>query len=234
MPEETSRRGKVARLPDNIRQELNLRLLNGEPASKILPWLNALPETAAVVAEQFDGEPITDSNLSNWRAGGFGDWKRGRDRVEQTRALSQLALELAKANNGALSEGGAAIAGGKILELLETVAAADLRQAGGDEAAEGAGPTIKTLTDLTSAVAQLRHGDQQGQKLRLLEEKLRQTGEALVLAKSRFERETAELFLKWYKDKRAREIAEGKAAPELKRDQLIELMFGSRPERGAA
>lgn len=232
MPEETSRRGKIARLPEKIRQELNLRLLDGEPASKILPWLNGLPETAAVVAEYFEGEPITDSNLSNWRGGGFADWKRGRDRVEQTRALSQFAVELAKANNGTLSEGGAAIAGGKILELLETVAAADLRQAGDDE--ESAVATIKTLTDLTAAVAQLRHGDQQGQKIRQTGEKLRQSGEALLLEKLRFRRETAEMFIEWCNDKRAREIAEGKAAPELKRDQLIELMFGSRPERGAA
>lgn len=40
----TARTGKIARLPVAIREEVNRRLLDGEPASKILPWLNGLPD----------------------------------------------------------------------------------------------------------------------------------------------------------------------------------------------
>jgi hypothetical protein len=36
--------GKSARLPRNIRDELNRRLEDSEPAEAILPWLNARPE----------------------------------------------------------------------------------------------------------------------------------------------------------------------------------------------
>jgi hypothetical protein len=39
--------GKIARLPLAIRQQLNLRLQNGEMAQDLLSWLNQLPEVQA-------------------------------------------------------------------------------------------------------------------------------------------------------------------------------------------
>src|SRR3954468_6317546 len=45
-----SRIGKVARLPHSLREQLNLRLLDHEPAKSILPWLNSLPEVKAILA----------------------------------------------------------------------------------------------------------------------------------------------------------------------------------------
>ncbi len=39
--------GKIARLPLAIRQQLNLRLQNGELAQDLLSWLNQLPEVQA-------------------------------------------------------------------------------------------------------------------------------------------------------------------------------------------
>lgn len=69
-----TRTGKIARLPRLIREELNVRLANGEPAQTILAWLNALPEVRAILTAQFDGRDITDQNLSEWRQGGYEDW----------------------------------------------------------------------------------------------------------------------------------------------------------------
>jgi hypothetical protein len=45
------------RLPRNIRDELNQRLENGEPAGAILPWLNALPEVKGHVGRPVRGQP---------------------------------------------------------------------------------------------------------------------------------------------------------------------------------
>lgn len=230
---EPTRRGKIARLPQSLRDELNLRLLNGEPASKVLPWLNAQPSTAAVVGEQFGGEAISDSNLSNWRAGGFEDWRKKRDRVERTKALSHFAAELARAGRGSLSEGAAAIAGGKVLEVLEQIADADLSAgevAGGENDGEGSPLfSVKTLTELTNAVGALRKGDQNNRKLDLAAKRDARDDKVLALDERKFAIQFADGFAKWYDDQRAKDImASGKDA-KIQREELIQLMFGERP-----
>jgi hypothetical protein len=88
------RRGKIARLPRQIRDQLNLRLDDGHEASEILPWLNDLPEVRQIIADHFDGVPISPQNLSAWRNGGFQEWLLHRqflDSVAHTREnLSEL------------------------------------------------------------------------------------------------------------------------------------------------
>src|SRR5690349_20841802 len=69
-----SRIGKVARLSHSIREQLNLRLLDHEPAKSILPWLNSLPEVKAILAADFNNRPISKQNLSEWKQGGHRDW----------------------------------------------------------------------------------------------------------------------------------------------------------------
>src|SRR5437879_3777163 len=69
-----ARTGKIARLPDSLREQLNIRLRDGEPASTILPWLNSTGEAKDLLQRHFNGQEITEANLSNWRQGGFTDW----------------------------------------------------------------------------------------------------------------------------------------------------------------
>ena len=69
-----SRVGKIARLPWRVREELNRRLLDGEPARRLAAWLNRLPEVRAVLRRDFDGRPISEQNLSEWKHGGFRDY----------------------------------------------------------------------------------------------------------------------------------------------------------------
>jgi len=71
-----SRLGKIARLPRNIREELNHRLADGETGPRLVDWLNTLPDTQKSLAANFGGRPITEQNLSDWRQGGFQDWLR--------------------------------------------------------------------------------------------------------------------------------------------------------------
>src|SRR6266581_1936174 len=68
------RSGKIALLPHHIREQLNLRLRNNNRPASILAWLNALPETKALLNAEFQGRPLTKQNLSDWRHGGFRDW----------------------------------------------------------------------------------------------------------------------------------------------------------------
>jgi len=55
-----TRNGKIARLPLEIREQLNARLANGEPGNRLADWLNSNPDVIKVMAEQFEGRPITE------------------------------------------------------------------------------------------------------------------------------------------------------------------------------
>jgi hypothetical protein len=59
-----NRTGKIARLPRHIREEINCRLQSREKGRKILEWFGALPEVAAVTKAEFDGQSISEVNLS--------------------------------------------------------------------------------------------------------------------------------------------------------------------------
>jgi hypothetical protein len=74
-----TRTGKIARLPEPIREQLNQRLLNGVLGKDTIPWLNGLAEVQGVLAEHFGGRPINEHNVSEWRHGGYHDWLRDRE-----------------------------------------------------------------------------------------------------------------------------------------------------------
>ena len=51
--------GKIGRLPRVIREQVNRRLQNDEPAASLLEWLNSLPEVKAALAAEFGGCPVS-------------------------------------------------------------------------------------------------------------------------------------------------------------------------------
>jgi hypothetical protein len=59
--------GKIGRLPAHILEELHTRLHDGEPAVRLIVWLNGLPEVQAVLAEHFHGKPIRQQNMTEWK-----------------------------------------------------------------------------------------------------------------------------------------------------------------------
>src|SRR5829696_6530088 len=69
-----TRKGKIARLPKNIRDELNRRLSDGELGTALVGWLNSLPEVQRIVANEFSGRPVRTQNLSEWKQGGYEEW----------------------------------------------------------------------------------------------------------------------------------------------------------------
>jgi hypothetical protein len=89
-----TRNGKIARLPAQIRSELNLRMEKGEEGASLLEWLNGLPEVQEMLKSSFDGAAMTKQNLSEWRQGGFREWELRREWFEQARELSDSAWEM--------------------------------------------------------------------------------------------------------------------------------------------
>ena len=77
-----TRNGKIARLPKEIREELNRRLDDGEEGLKLIEWLNGLPEVQKILASDFEGRPIASCNLTEWKNGGFLDWQARREARE--------------------------------------------------------------------------------------------------------------------------------------------------------
>jgi hypothetical protein len=75
----SSRTGKIACLPEEIRDELNFRMADGIKGPELLPWLNSLPEARDVLARRFGGRDINHQHLSAWRRGGFRDWMFRRE-----------------------------------------------------------------------------------------------------------------------------------------------------------
>jgi len=77
--------GKISRLPRDIREQVNQKLDAGEPGIRLVTWLNGLPPVRALLAAEFGGAVINEQNLTNWKQGGFREW-----RMEQAaRALVQ-------------------------------------------------------------------------------------------------------------------------------------------------
>jgi hypothetical protein len=82
-----TRRGKIARLPKNIRDQVNQRLDDGEQGARLVAWLNSLPEAQAILARDFDGKAIREQNLSEWRKGGYREWQATSQLLEMAQRL---------------------------------------------------------------------------------------------------------------------------------------------------
>lgn len=228
-----ARKGKIATLPAKIREEINRRLHDGQQGPQIIPWLNSQEEVLRVLDERWGEEPITPQNLSEWRQGGYQDWLARRDREDSIKTLSEFSYKIAKASGGSLTEGAIAIAGGRILELLEKVADGekpDNLVALKNEDGSYELPFEFDLEKLINSLATLRGREIDQQRTKQRDVVLEQRNRQLALEETKFRRQTAELFLKWYEDKRAKEIVESKGAKETKMEDLVQLMFGAQPE----
>ena len=203
--------GKISRLPAELRNEICVRLYNGETSATILPWLNARPEAVKLVSEQFDGSPITPQNLSEWKGGEYAKWLSRREKIQNLKELSMWAADVSRRGVN-LAGGSAAIIAGKILEI------ADDLQISVDEP--------EKLAALTRAVAQLQNGELAAQKLRNENVRLKHAAEKLELERQKFRRDTVELFIKWVADEQAKQIALSSEDKNVKMEKLLELMYG--------
>lgn len=209
-------RGKISRLPRQIRDEICTRLEDGEEGHLILSWLNNLPEVKV---------PLTHQNLSAWRASGYVFWAEEQRKIEATRQRAEYAMSLAAAGGNNISNAAATIVAGSLLELVESLPAPD------DEGAEDklmalcAG--ISGLVKAQSAMAQV---DVAKDGLALKKMRVKQQERALRLAEDKFQAQTVEMFLTWAESSAAREILDSGRSRKDMADSLLALMFGICPE----
>jgi len=156
-----SRTGKIARLPLAIRQQLNQRLQNGEPGKDLIQWLNALPEVQAVLAAQFNGQPIMQNNLSRWKTGGYVRWEAEQTAQEAAARLVEQSAGLQEAVKEGLADHMTLVLTAKMaveLERLDTVP-------DGEEKS-------KIWRQLIGSLVLLRRGNLQGERILVEREKL--------------------------------------------------------------
>jgi hypothetical protein len=96
----SNRNGKIARLPRHLRDRLNQALYDRYTAKSLCHALNQLPEVKALMAQYFDGRPLRPQNLSEWKQGGYRDWLRHRELLEQKRELNADAKDLSDTAHG--------------------------------------------------------------------------------------------------------------------------------------
>lgn len=153
-----TRTGKIARLPLAVREELNRRLQDNEPGSRLVEWLNGLPETRQVLAAGFDGRPVTEQNLSEWKQGGHRDWLARQETLACARDLAGEAAELAGAAGGSLADHLATVLTGRYAALV----------AGWNgEMDEEFRRRTRALRLLCQDIGELRRGDHCAGRLRL-------------------------------------------------------------------
>lgn len=208
--------GKIANLPARIREALNRRLHDGQPASVILPWLNALPEVIDVMKERFDGEPVSDQNLSNWRTGGFLKWQTESAEIEKTKDLAAFSAELAEAAGLGISKAAKALAAGRIMAKLQTA---------------GEDMDLESLLGLTKAAKDLHAADIAEAGLNLDERKAGQKDKELDLKERQFQLRFVAAFIEHAQNEAAHRLATDSTLPaEVKTEQLRLMLFGPRPQ----
>ena len=170
--------GKIARLPKNIREELNRRLDNGETGPVILPWANGLPAVKKILDGEFGGVPINDGNLFSWRHNGYERWLKKQESVAELKELAEDAKDYSDATGGSLARGTASIVAAKILKMLQAIpATAD---------------SLEALTKISYAVTALMNAEQAQVRLEYEKTRVFQGNERLVLSWDKFLRSRVE------------------------------------------
>ena len=157
----TTRNGKIARLPLEIREQLNVRLADGEPGNRLVEWLNSNPDVMRVMAEQFEGRPINEHNISEWRQGGYEEWLTLQTFLDETRILFENAGDVA--GTGMTSDHLHIVLlahHARLLKNLETMPEDEFRE------------RLKAVTRLTASIMKMRRSEQNEVRLQLQRERL--------------------------------------------------------------
>jgi hypothetical protein len=211
-----ARNGKIARLPRELRDELNRRLQDGQPGGPLLAWLNALPAVQAVLTREFHGGRISKQNLCEWRAGGFAEWQARQETLAQARELAADAGELATVTEGRLTD--------HLATVLAARYAAALAGWNG-EVTDAFRRQLRALRGLCQDIVELRRGDLSGARLKMERERLERERE-------KTEEEVLAHFERWAANPQVRDwICQDWINPEERERRLREIFFGRPPER---
>jgi hypothetical protein len=156
-----TRNGKIAHLPFQIREELNIRLSNGEPGNRLVEWLNANPAVNEVMHNCFAGRPVSEQNISEWRNGGYEQWAMLNACLGETSGLSESA--------GLIAENGIDT---RNLLLVITAHYAGMIQRWNITPIEDLDRMMSVFKNLTNAVLAVRRSEQRDARLEIDRERL--------------------------------------------------------------
>jgi hypothetical protein len=209
-----TRNGKIARLPREVREQLNSRLANGEFGSKLVEWLNGMPEVKKTLAECFGGREISEQNLSEWKQGGFREWETRQETLAQARELAADAKELSDAAEGSLADHLAMALAARYAGLL----------VGWDgEASDAFRRKLRALRSVSQDVVEMRRGDHSAARLKLEQEQLKEKQEWS-------EEELVSHFSRWAENSKVRERICGKCLSPEEKERRFREIFGLPPK----
>ena len=190
--------GKIARFPKDIRDQLNRRLENGDPASEILPWLNELAVVKTILTRLFNGAPVSDRNLTSWRQGGYQRWLKKQEPLACLKELKEDASDISRTGRSSLASAAATVASSQILQLLQHASSANL--------------SANDLARIAFAVSNLLNTEQNN--IRLQHEKIRicQKDHEILLKRDKHQRDVIATGLRLLGDARAKQIEASSAS----------------------
>jgi Protein of unknown function (DUF3486) len=191
-----TRNGKIARLPLAIREELNQRLQNGEQSKQLVEWLNSLPKVQSAMKAHFEGRPISESNLSEWKTGGYLSWEADHQTLEAVTSLVEGANDLQKAAKDGLTD--------RLGLFLAAKMAVELREV---DSVPDAAEKAKVWRELRGSLVALQRGEINSERLRLERQKYAE----------RLRKDQAE-------ERRRRESQKPEMTPEEKEARINEIM----------
>jgi len=111
------RAGKIAHLPESVREQINLMLSDGLPYAAIIARLGPA------------GKGLNKDNLSRWKKNGHQDWVKEHQRRADVRTKLQFALDIVRENeNSKIHEASQQMAALQVCELLTDFDPAALKQ----------------------------------------------------------------------------------------------------------
>jgi hypothetical protein len=214
-PATCCRTGKIARLPLAIREQLNQRMLDGEPGKSLVEWLNSLPEVQSIMATQFDGFAVREQNLSEWRKGGHQTWRKEKVERQELASFLEKIDGLKKVAQDGLTD--------QLAFLLSVRAAFELQRL--ESAPEGEEKS-KAMRQLTARLVALRRGDLEVERLRLQQERYG--------LHKKTEQERKDEFWKWAEENINRdEFCRRRCYTAAEREAAIDKILGITPaDRG--
>ncbi|MEP6671128.1 MAG: hypothetical protein ABJF10_18350 [Chthoniobacter sp.] len=172
-----TRNGKIARLPYELREQLNQRLLDGESGRALLAWLNAQPATQAVLKAEFGGRSINGPNLTAWRQQGYREWRMEREARAVAQQIGRVATLETVDDPGVATETLAHWMAGRY-----AVATTRVEKAASPE------EHWRLLREMCGDITRLRQGDHRVMRMDLERERAALSGERRELLAGRRER----------------------------------------------
>jgi hypothetical protein len=210
-----SRTGKIARIPREIRAQLNRRLHDGEPARRLLDWLNALPEVQTVLQRDFDSRKINEPNLSDWKQAGYREWLVQQEAIAQVGELTANADELSGVARGRMSD--------HLATMLTARYATEFVAWSGDDGEE-LRRKVRVLRELCRDVVELRRGDHEAARLQIEQARLDRE-------RDKNEEEILQYFRHWLEYPKVREsLLADSSGPDNPGSPIRELLGVDQPE----